>query len=96
MEYWQMLETETKNTEGVRMLAMWSTEHHTAEAPHRTPLGVFLDLIGWSEENYGQDLVPDRSGIIGYVEADYLGDALKDWANRPQDVTAWLDRLMWL
>ena len=29
-----------------------------------------------------------------YLELDYLGDALKEYADRPSDVMAWLERLL--
>jgi hypothetical protein len=51
-----------------------------------------LDLIGWSEDNYG---TPMSSGVrLGYLEADYLGDALKEWADYPQQVEDWITDLM--
>jgi hypothetical protein len=31
---------------------------------------------------------------LGYLEADYLGDALKEWATRPNDVYAFVEKLM--
>jgi len=71
------------------------------------PFLVFLDLIGWSEENYGQHLVLGESKHegrrkqhlsdvmhLGYMELDYLGRALMAYALNPRRVGAWIDDLM--
>ncbi len=92
MTIWDFLEEETKNAEGVRALADWSASNYDARTS--TPFQVFLDLIGWSSENLGQVLVSDPSSVLGYVEADLLSDALKDWANRPVEVLVWVDKFL--
>ncbi len=58
------------------------------------PFLVFLDLIGWSEENYGEHLVLGSFGSLGYMEQDYLGRALMAYALNPRRVGAWIDDLM--
>jgi hypothetical protein len=47
---------------------------------------LFLDLIWWSQENLGGTLYGGY-GLYGleYVEANYLGDALKFYANFPSE-----------
>ena len=92
MDIWEFLDQETTNAEGVRELAFFSASNQNVK--RGTTFGVFLDLIGWSEEKYGQSLVSNPSGLIGYVEADLLADALKDWSNRPLDVEAWVDKFL--
>ena len=92
MDIWEFLDQETNNAEGVRELAFFSAINQNVK--RGTTFGVFLDLIGWSEEKYGQSLVSNPSGLIGYVEADLLADALKDWSNRPLDVEAWVDKFL--
>jgi len=57
------------------------------------PFLVLLDLIGWSEENYGERLCPNPKSL-GYMELNYLADALNEYALFPNEVTAWLDALM--
>lgn len=90
MNVWDLLEADAQGANNVRDLAAWSTNYDAG----RSPFGVFLDLIGWSEENLGESLVPNPSSVIGYLEADYLGDALKDYAHNPSTVLAWVDGLM--
>jgi len=92
MTVWDFLEEEANNAEGVRALADWSASNQDVRTG--TTFGVFLDLIGWSSENLGQALVSEPSSVIGYVEADLLADALKDWSNRPLDVEAWVDKFL--
>ena len=53
----------------------------------------FLDLIGISEERYGGH-VNRRGYRPGYLEADKLGDALREWAARPGDVEEYVAAIM--
>lgn len=57
------------------------------------PFLVFLDLIDWSEVNYGERLCP-KPETLGYMELNYLADALNEYTLAPNEVTAWLDALM--
>jgi hypothetical protein len=54
---------------------------------------VFLDLIGYSDNHFGEPLVKDASKVLGYLEIDYLGDALKEYAKNPDDVLKWIEQL---
>jgi len=92
MTIWDFLEEETKSAEGVRELAFFSASNQSVK--RGTTFGVFLDLIGWSSENLGHALVSEPSSVLGYVEADLLSDALKDWSNRPVEVLAWVDKFL--
>ena len=61
-----------------------------------SPFSLFLDLIGWSADNVGGNIFDTGSNwsdSLGYLELDLLGDALKTYADRPQDVKYWLDEL---
>jgi hypothetical protein len=88
---WEYLEAETRHAESVRELANWSRNYDIITG---TPFQLFLDLIGYSDENYGVNLIKKPHEVIGYLEADYLGDALKEYATNPQAVTDWIDGLM--
>lgn len=53
----------------------------------------FLDLVGLSNYFYGARLnVPDY--CPGYLESDYLGKALQEWAARPNDVRHYVAIIM--
>ena len=76
--------TNTKTAmEAVEALAHWS---ENCEQP--TPYALFLDLIGWSEEAYGERLCGDRLPNLGYVEAYKLAQALEAWSDHPREVEA--------
>ena len=51
-----------------------------------TPFSLFLDIIGYSDYEIGERLVDriDRVGL-GYMELDYLGDALTEYAHNGSD-----------
>jgi len=70
-------------TEAVEALADWSTN-----CEHPTPFALFLDLIGWSEDNYGERICTDKQPLIGYIEASKLAAALEAWSDRPREVEA--------
>jgi hypothetical protein len=60
-----------------------------------TPYHLFLDLIGYSDEHFGESLYKGNpANVLGFMELDYLGDALKEYANNPQAVEDWIDLLM--
>ena len=49
-----------------------------------SPFSVFLDLVGYSEEEFGESLVKENiSSILGYRELDLLGLALQEYADDP-------------
>lgn len=43
---------------------------------------LFLDLIGYSDEMIGVKLYNMDKMLLGYLELDYLGDALKEYASK--------------
>lgn len=89
LDLWELLETPPANCEAVANLIHWSMNYDLRTG---TPYHIFLDLIGYSEEHYGEKLFTgDYSRVIGYLEADYLGDALKEYAHRPSEVEAFID-----
>jgi hypothetical protein len=57
---------------------------------------MFLDLVGHSAENLGESLADwkDPSESMGYVELGKLGEALVEWANRPQDCETFVSELL--
>jgi hypothetical protein len=60
------------------------------------PMNLYLDLIGWSDENLGYNLT-NMARIVefaGYTELDYIADALKEYANNPHEVFDWVNGLM--
>jgi hypothetical protein len=63
---------------------------------HPGPWVLFLDLIGYTVENYGETLYNVKehgTSQLGYLELDILADALKCYAVRPRDVEELVERL---
>jgi hypothetical protein len=89
-DVWEFLDEETKNAENVRALVNWSMNYDVRTG---TPYQVFLDLIGYSDEHFGESLVKNPSKVLGYLEIDELGNALKEYAKNPEDVLKWIEQL---
>jgi hypothetical protein len=77
---------DTKNTIDTRYLFEWSENYNFP-----SPASLFLDLIGWSEEQFGERLCAGVSVGLGYLEADLLGKALQEWSSYPSEVWAWIE-----
>ena len=102
-DIWQLLEDAPKGAEAVADLYHWSTNYDAGDGPFT----LFLDMLGYSDEEFGQPIYGptvrlmgeySRTGSwddrLGYVELSKLGAALIEYANSPQDVRAFVDRLM--
>ena len=89
--FWELLETPAIETSNTADLILWSMNYDIKTG---TPYHIFLDLIGYSDENYGENIFKGRvSSVLGYMELDYLGDALKEYATNPQAVNDFIDSL---
>jgi len=90
-KYWEMLDTDhPEYVTDVVGLANWS---HNCD--HPTPFAVFLDLIGWSETELGENITGNKlPNRLGYLELDYLAGALVEYSKRPNDVHQFVTQLM--
>ena len=65
--------------------------------PGNNPYCLFIDLIGYSKERYGESVyeTPGKySGVLGYKELCMLADALKLFENNGYDqMYEWCDAL---
>lgn len=59
----------------------WSTNYQFP-----TPASLFLDLIGYSADEFGAPLCSDGAPSLGYHEHHLLAWALLAYAHRPDDV----------
>ena len=102
-DVWEFLERPNRHAPEAQGLYWWGLNFERGN----NPFLVFLDLIGWSEDNYGQHLIIGESRHegrreqhlsdvmnLGYVELSHLGEALKEYALNPQGVTEWVNALM--
>ena len=72
-------------------LYQWSTNYPCGQGPFT----LYLDLIGWSEEQLGENLTDGvDSSQLGYKELFLLSQALEDYSNNPGPVTEYVQFLM--
>jgi len=81
----------TDYADNVADLASWSYN-----CDHPTPFTLFLDIIGWSDEEMGEPMFDLRKcgSTFGYLEIGKLAAALTQYSDRPHDVADWIDQLM--
>lgn len=90
-EMYDLLEKESATKlEPICKLYFWSENFEGS-----SPFGVFLDLIGYSNDYFGGTLTTWASlqSVLGFMELDYLADALKVFASHPMDVEDFIGRL---
>lgn len=86
----QLLEQGEERFPHIVGLYNWSTNYDAGKGP----MTLFIDLIGYSEENIGAPLYDLTNPQLGYLELDYLGDALKEYATIGQDAYDFVVRLL--
>lgn len=86
--FWDVLDNPPRGCDAVSTLFSWSTN-----CEHPTPAALFADMIGVSEDIFGEPLARSLPGL-GYIEIDYLADALKQYAERPNEVRAYTEKLL--
>ena len=73
-------------------LYQWSTNYEAG----KTPFTLFLDLTHYTHHNYGQPLfdLSNAWEVIGYLEAEYLGDALKEYSDKGESAYDFITSLV--
>lgn len=84
-----LLENAPGWVEGVADLYRWATNYDYQTG---TPYWAFCDLIGYSDEEFGQKMNP-ASFTLDYSSADVFSAALNDWSERPGDVQEFISQL---
>jgi hypothetical protein len=78
--------------EGISSLYSWSTNYDDL-----SPFKLFLDLVGYSADHYGEALYAKPLFVdvnLGAVELSKIGEALIEWANRPHDCDEFVQELL--
>jgi hypothetical protein len=86
----QVLEQGEERFPEIVALYNWSLNYEAGQGP----MTLFLDLIGYSQEEIGEPLYNLQKPMLGYLELDYLGDALKEYATIGQDAYDFVVRLI--
>jgi len=90
-DVWQLLEQSApEGCEAVQDLYSWSLNYD----PGKGPFGLFLDLTGWSEDNYGSDVYDIAARSLGYVELSKLAAALEEYSTLPATVHEYVSVLL--
>ena len=90
-DIWAMLEEDApEGCEDVQDLYSWSLNYDAGTGPFT----LFLDLIGYSFENFGEALYNLTESSLGYLECNQLARALMVYADHPHQVNAYVEALM--
>lgn len=90
--YRKLIDEAPQRFENIAYLWEWSQNHE-----YPTPATLFLDLIGYTLEEHGELLIGDMSKVInrlGYLELSMLGQAMDEYATRPNDATEFISALL--
>lgn len=88
-KYDKMLNDPVRNVDRVAKLISWSENYD-----YPSPFTLFLDLIGWSEQEFGERQCKDKWPTLGYLEVSMLGEALQQYSENPDEVNFWLGDLL--
>lgn len=89
-DFWELLEDPPAGCDAVADLWSWSTNYDAGKGPAT----LFLDLIGYSADEFGEPLYDMKNASLGYVELGKLADALTAYSDRPHDVRAFVGRVV--
>jgi hypothetical protein len=88
---WEMLEEMAPaGCEAVQDLYSWSLNHDAGKGPFT----LFLDLIGWTQEEYGEAFYNLSDPSLGYLELSKLSAALSEYVEDPNVVRVYVANLM--
>jgi hypothetical protein len=79
---WDIYESPRKGAEHTTALFEWSRNFDAG----KTPATVFLALISYEMDGEPLALPNMSTACLGFMELDYLGDALKEYAGNPEAV----------
>jgi hypothetical protein len=85
-----MIEEVPAKLDPIAQLFSWSENYTWKDAPAR----VFLGLIGYMAEEYGEDNFEGMNVAFGYLELAVLGEALVTYSNHGEEAYIWVKALM--
>ena len=90
-DIWAMIEQDApEGCASVQDLYSWSLNYDASTGPFT----LFLDLIGYSADEFGVRLYNMDKMSLGHVELSKLAAALESYSTRPYDVDAYVAALM--
>lgn len=89
-DFWEDLRSKA----GEKLLPIVELAQISGNYEHPNPWALFLDLIGYSREEFGANLFDyNKLDMINCVELDYIADALKVYALRPLSVYSIIEEI---
>lgn len=90
-DIWSFLETANGTPmEPVADFYSWSLNFNAGQ----TPFTAFLDIIGWSQEQYGEALYKWNNVTLGYVELSKLATVLELYSTMPSHVIEFTEEIL--
>jgi hypothetical protein len=89
-KFFELCDTAPEYASDTAHLFSWCEGNYNYPAPS----SLYLDLIGYSEEEHGERLTSNSWPSLGYLELDLLAKALTEYATRPNDVYQFVSNLM--
>jgi len=86
----QLLEEGESKFPEIVALYNWTLNHEAGKGPFT----LLIDLIGYTAEEYGEPIYNLKDAQLGYLELDYLGDALKEYATKGQEAYDFIVRIL--
>lgn len=80
---WDIYENPRKGAEETTALFEWSRNYDAGKGPAT----VFLALISYEIDGEPLALPNMSTACLGFLELDYIGDALKEYASNPETVS---------
>ena len=90
--YRKLIDEAPERFEKIAYLWDWSLNHE-----YPTPASLFLDLIGYTLDEYGELLCGNMKQTIGGLgtrEISLIGLAMDEYATRPTDATVFIEALL--
>jgi hypothetical protein len=89
-KFFDLCDTAPRYAEDTAQLFSWCEGNYDFPAPS----SLFLDLIGYSEEEHGSRLTAEKWPALGHLELDLIARALIEYSQRPEDVYGFTQTLM--
>ncbi len=87
----ELLDNPDERFSGIARLWSWSSNYD-----YPSPATVFLDLIGYSMEEFGEPLTTmDKAiSVLGYLELGMLAEALDEYSDRPSSALHFVTEIL--
>lgn len=89
-QFFDLCDTAPEYAEDTAHLFSWCEGNYDFPAPST----LFLDLVGYSEEHFGENQTARKMPALGYLEIDLLAKALTEYAKRPNDIRDFVEKIM--